>query len=34
MAMSKMGISDVKPEDVPMTEDGEIDYEALLKLPQ
>ena len=32
LAMSKMGMSG-KKHDVPMTEDGEVDYEALLKMP-
>ena len=31
MAMSGMGISASK--DVPMTADGDVDYEALLKMP-
>ncbi|KAK6021904.1 Hrf1 family protein, partial [Ostertagia ostertagi] len=34
LAMGKMGMGNVKLEDVPMTEDGEVDYEALLKMPQ
>ncbi|KAJ1356912.1 hypothetical protein KIN20_014883 [Parelaphostrongylus tenuis] len=33
-AMKKMGLSDVKPEDVPLTSDGDVDYEALLKMPK
>uniref|UniRef100_A0A0K0CTZ8 Protein YIF1 n=1 Tax=Angiostrongylus cantonensis TaxID=6313 RepID=A0A0K0CTZ8_ANGCA len=32
-AMRKMGLGDVKPEDVPLTSNGEVDYEALLKMP-
>lgn len=34
MAMGKMGMSDVKPEDIPLTDDGDVDYEALLKMPK
>jgi hypothetical protein len=30
MALNKMGL---KSNDVPMTHDGEVDYEALLKMP-
>jgi hypothetical protein len=30
MALDKMGL---KSKDVPMTHDGEVDYEALLKMP-
>ncbi|KAL6741405.1 hypothetical protein Aduo_014663 [Ancylostoma duodenale] len=34
MAMGKMGMGDVKPDDIPLTDDGEVDYEALLKMPK
>jgi hypothetical protein len=30
MALNRMGL---KSNDVPMTHDGEVDYEALLKMP-
>ncbi|KJH43934.1 Hrf1 family protein [Dictyocaulus viviparus] len=32
-AMQKMGLGNVKPEDMPLTADGDLDYEALLKMP-
>ncbi|WKY11806.1 hypothetical protein Q1695_003405 [Nippostrongylus brasiliensis] len=34
MAMSKMGVGNVKLDDVPLTDDGEVDYEALLRMPK
>ncbi|ETN82381.1 Hrf1 family protein [Necator americanus] len=34
MAMGKMGMGDVKAQDIPLTADGDVDYEALLKMPQ
>ncbi|CAJ0591392.1 unnamed protein product [Cylicocyclus nassatus] len=33
MAMGKMGLNNVKIDDVPLTADGDVDYEALLKMP-
>ncbi|VDM65342.1 unnamed protein product [Strongylus vulgaris] len=33
MAMGKMGLNNVKVDDIPLTADGDVDYEALLKMP-